>query len=101
MVEVGDDEEGTVCFCRKCYAGLRLTGLIIRNPEADPEPVPADAGRVLHFAPDGSPLRGYYPGVECEHGYDACPTCDASDTATPDEAQLTDSRAPQTPEEKL
>ena len=29
-----------------------------------------------HLAPNGEPLRGYYPGVECEHGYDACPTCD-------------------------
>ncbi len=30
-----------------------------------------------HFAPNGQPLAGYYPGVECEHGYDACPICDA------------------------
>ncbi len=76
VVEVGDDEEGTAWFCRTCYAENRLSGLIVPNPDVDPDPVPADAGRVLHFAPDGSPLRGYYPGVECEHGHDACPLCD-------------------------
>lgn len=44
----------------------------------------------LHRAPDGSPLAGYYPGVECKHGYDACPLCDALTASTPAKAPFTD-----------